>query len=476
MTTESIEVTGLDGATVTLSAAQLDALAARFEGRLLRTGDSGWDDAVLIWNGMAAKVPALVLRPASPADVADAVRFAADNGVLISVKGGGHNIAGTSMAPGGLTLDMSLLRDVVVDPDAALVHAGAGCLLKHVDAKTQEHGLATTLGFVSETGVAGLTLGGGFGYLTRQYGWTVDDLEEVEVVTADGEIRIANRNEHDDLFWALRGGGGNFGVVTRFTFRLHQVGPMITGGLMAWSADRADEVFNAYREVTESSPRELTCALTMRLAPPAPFLPPDFHGQPMVGVVACHVGADPAADLAPFRALGDPVADLIVEKPYAAQQAMLDATQPKGAHYYWKTEFIPELSTGFQEAYRTGALALTSPMSQSIIFQLGGALNERAGDDGAVGNRNARYVTGFAASWPPPDPRSAEHVAWARSSWETIRPFSTGGNYVNFQTADDDADRTAAAYGGNYERLQTVKAAYDPNNLFRVNRNVAPGA
>ena len=474
MTTGSIDMAGLDGDRVTLSAEDLDALAARVAGPLLRPGDDGWDAAVLIWNGMVAKEPALVVQPTSAADVASAVRFAADHGVLLSVKGGGHNIAGSSIASGGLTIDMSRLREVAVDPAAKRVQVGPGCLLKDVDQETQAQGLAAVLGFVSETGVAGLTVGGGFGYLTRRFGWTVDTLEEVEVVTADGQVRTANRDENAELFWALRGGGGNFGVVTRFTFRLYEVGPTITGGLMAWSADRADEVMAAYRALTESAPRELTCVLTIRLAPPAPFLPTEWHGQPIVGFVACHSGPDAATDLAPMRDLGDPIVDLITEKPYVAQQSMLDATQPKGRHYYWKTGFLPALSEPFLDTFRAGALKVTSPMSQSIIFHLAGALEERAEDDGAVGNRDARYVAGFTGSWPPDDPRSGEHVAWVRQSWETIRPFSTGGNYVNFQVADDDAARTAAAYGPNLERLRRVKSEYDPHNLFRVNRNVSP--
>ena len=304
MTTGTIETAGLDGGPVSLAAEQLDDLDSRVQGRLLRPGDQGWNDAVSIWNGMAARLPALVLQPISAHDVAAAVRFARDHGLLLGIKGGGHNIAGTSMAPGGLTLDLSRLRQVTVDPDAKLAHVGSGCLLGEVDQATQAHGLATVLGFVSETGVAGLTLGGGFGYLTRRFGWTVDNLAEVQIVTADGQLRTADRDQHPELFWALRGGGGNFGVVTRFTFRLHQVGPTITGGLIIWSADRATEVLAAYRDLTESAPRELTAAAIVRLAPPAPFLPQVWHGKPIAGIQVCHSGANAAADLAPVRALG----------------------------------------------------------------------------------------------------------------------------------------------------------------------------
>lgn len=478
MSMGAVEVAGLEGGLVSLSADQLQALEQEVEGQILRRGQDGWDDSVSIWNAMVAAEPALVLRPATAADVSAAVRFASDNGLLMSVKGGGHNIAGTSIAARGFTLDMSLMRAVAVDPDARQVRVGPGCVLSEVDVATQAHGLAAVLGFVSETGVAGLTLGGGFGYLTRQFGWTVDNLDEVEIVTADGELRIANREENDALFWAVRGAGGNMGVVTRLTLRVHEVGPTITGGLVAWSAERAEAVLDTYREVTRSAPRELTAFVTIRQAPPAPFVPEEWHGRPIVALGVCHVGgADSAAtDLAPFRSLGEPIFDTIGERPYVAQQSMLDATQPKGRNYYWKTEFVGELSEGFLAAFRDGGSGLTSPMSQGITFHLEGAVNEAPEDDGAVGNRDARYVTAFAASWPTDDGRDDEHVGWARNSWRAILPFSTGGNYVNFQVADDDEGRTAAAYGSNMERLRQIKSAYDPHNLFRVNRNVAPGA
>ena len=475
MATMGYKVAGLEGGRVILTSEQLEDLDSRIEGRLLRPGDHGWNDAVAIWNGMVAKSPALVLQPISASDVAVAVGFARDHGLLVSIKGGGHNIAGISIAEGGLTLDLSGMREVAVDPDARLARVGPGCLLGEVDQATQVHGMATVLGFVSETGVAGLTLGGGFGYLTRRFGWTVDNLAEVEVVTADGHVRTANRDQHPDLFWGLRGGGGNFGVVTRFTFRLHKVGPTITGGLIVWSAERADEVLAAYRDLTESAPRELTAATIVRLAPPAPFLPQAWHGKPIAGIQVCHSGANVEADLAAVRALGDPIVDLAVPMPYAALQSMLNAIEPKWLHRYWKTEFLPGLSSEFLDVFRDGALQVTSPLSQSVLFHLAGALNDREGDDGAVGNRDARYVGGFAGTWSPGAP-AEPHVAWARNAWERIRPFSTGGNYVNFQLAEDDIARTAAAYGSNYQRLQRVKATYDPDNLFRVNSNIPPAA
>jgi FAD/FMN-containing dehydrogenase len=473
MHARTIDVAGLDGGLVRLTEEQLDS---RIECRLLRAGAAGWDDAVLTWNGMVAKVPALVLQPSSAVDVAAAVGFARDYRLSLSVKGGGHNMAGTSIADRGLTLDMSRMRDVTVDPDGRLAHVGPGCLLQDIDRATQAHGLATPLGsFSSEVGVAGLTLGGGLGYLTRRFGWTADNLEEVEIVTADGRIRTACRDENADLHWALRGGGGNFGVVTRFTFRLHEVGPAVSGGLIVWSADRVDDVLATYRDLTKSAARELTAAVTVRLAPPAPFLPEEWHGRPIIGLLVCHSGADAEADLAPVRALGDPIADLVTEKPYTDQQSLLDGMEPKGRHYYWKTEYLTGLSNEFLDIFRDSALKVTSPLSESIVIHLAGAVNERAHDDGAVGNRDARYMTAFAGQWPADAP-DEEHVSWVREAWKSIRPFSTGGNYLNFQTADEKEERLRATYGTNFDRLVEVKEKYDPENLFRSNRNIRPRA
>ncbi len=472
----TIDLSGLEGNTVALTGNQLDELRRQVHGPVLRAGEDGWDDAVLIWNAMVAKRPGLVARPGSARGVAGAVRFAREHGLLLSVKGGGHNIAGTCIAEGGLTLDMSRMRGVDVDAPARLAHVAPGALLCDVDRATQQHGLATVLGFVSQVGAAGLTLGGGFGYLARRFGWAVDNLEEVEIVTADGEIRVASHHENPDLFWGVRGGGGNFGVITRFTFRLHEVGPTIRGGLIAWGAEGAEGVLEAYRELTGDAPRELTAATVIRIAPPAPFVPTEWHGRPIIGVMVCHSGPYPERDLEPLRALGEPVLDIIADRPYAEQQQLMDATDRKGNNQYWKTEYLPRLSGDYLDTFRDAALRLTSPMSYSVLFHIGGALNERPADDGAVGNRDARFVTGFSAVWPPEDPRSAEHIDWTRRSWKSIRPFSTGGNYVNFQLAEDGAGRTAEAYGQNFERLRRVKAAWDPDNLFRVNRNIAPAA
>ena len=402
--------------------------------------------------------------------------FARDHGLLLSVKGGGHNIGGTSIAERGLTLDMTRMRDVTVIPNAKLAHVGPGCLLKDVDRATQKHGLATVLGFISEVGVAGLTLGGGLGYLTRRFGWTVDNLEEVEIVTADGEIRTANRHENADLFWAIRGAGANLGVVTRFTFHLHEVGPTVYGGLIAWPFDRAEEILRAYRRITTEAPRELAVWLNLLRAPAAPFVPEQWHGERICALVVCYSGDLGNVDevFAPIRALSDPVVDLLQEQPYTQVQSYLDAAEPKGNHYYWKTEYAAELSDRLLSTWRDLAAACPIPEAQLGILHLGGALNEHDGDDGAVGNRDARYACGVIGIWKPDEPEADTFPQWVRDAWKRIRPFSTGGNYINFQTADEDEERIWATYGANFDRLVEVKKKYDPDNVFRSNRNIAP--
>jgi FAD/FMN-containing dehydrogenase len=467
-----VEVAGFGGGIVRLTAEHLADLRARVGGRLLRPADKGWDDAVRVWNGMVSKKPSLVAQPTSARDVAASVAVARDHGLLLSVKGGGHNIAGTSIAEGGLMIDMSRLSGVTVDAAARLARVGAGCRLADVDRVTQAHGLATPLGFVSRTGVAGLTLGGGFGYLTRRFGWTVDNLEEVDIVTADGLTRTADRERNADLFWAVRGGGGNFGIVTRFTFRLHEVGPTVMAGLRAWSAERVDEVLAAYHELTDSAPRALTAAAILRLAPPAPFVPRE-ELKPIIALLLCHSGSNPEADLEPLRRLPPPVVDLVGPRPYAAQQAMLDDLEADGFAQYWKTEFLPGLSREYLGVWRDAALRVASPMSMSVIFHLAGALNDRDDEDGAVGNRDARFISGFSGMWPS-DVDGSAIVAAVRDGWRRIRPFSTGGNYVNFQLAEDGPERTKEAYRENLLRLQRIKAEVDPDNLFRVNRNISP--
>jgi FAD/FMN-containing dehydrogenase len=476
MTTTASDIAGLEGRRVNLTAGQLNGLEARVEGPLLRAGDEGWDDAVLVWNGMVARVPALVVQPTSARDVAEAVGFARDHGLLMSVKGGGHHIAGTSLAERALTLDMSRMCDITVDPKEKLAHVGPGCRLQDVDRATQEHGLATVLGFISEVGVAGLTLGGGLGYLTRRFGWAVDNLEEVEIVTADGEIRTADHERNVDLFWAVRGAGANLGVVTRFTFRLHEVGPEVYGGLIAWPFERADEILRAYRAITAEAPRQLAVWLLLLRAPPAPFVPEEWHGERICAMAVCYSGELDAVDaaLGPIRTVGDPIVDLLREQPYVQVQSYLDATEPKGNHYYWKTEYLAELSDDLLTTTRDVFAECPIPEADLGFLHLGGALNERRRDDGAVGNRDARYAMGVKGMWDPGEPDAQEFRQWVRDAGRRIRPFSTGGNYINFQTADEDEERIRATYGANFDRLVEIKQRYDPDNLFRSNRNIRP--
>ena len=474
MVTTALEIASLKGGRTSVTSEQLEDLRTRIVGPMLRVGDEGFTDAVRIWNGMVATTPALVLQPTSAHDVAAAVAFAREHKLLLSIKGGGHNIAGTSIADGGLMLDMSRMRNVTVDPEAKLAHVGAGCRLKDVDRATQEHGLATVLGFISEVGVAGLTLGGGLGYLTRRFGWTVDNLEEVEIVTANGEIRVANRHENIALFWALRGGGGNFGVVTRFTFRLHEIGPTVYGGLIAWPFTRADDILRVYRTITTEAPRELSVWMILLHAPPAPFVPEQWHGRKICGMAVCYSGDLHAinAALRRIRALGDPIVDLLTQQPYTQVQSYLDDTEPKGNHYYWKTEYVAELSDDLLSTMRDQFAECSIPGAELGLLHLGGALNERDADDGAVGNRDARFAVGAKAMWEPGEPGADTFPQWIRGAWKRLQAFSTGGNYINFQTADEDETRVRATYGANFHRLVEVKKLYDPDNLFRVNRNI----
>lgn len=460
----------------TLPKETVENFRQQLRGPLLTPEDPGFESATRIWNGLIEKEPALVAQPTGTADVVAAVNFAREHNLLLSVKGGGHNIAGTALADGGLTIDMSRLRGVIVDPEAGTATAQAGCLLGDIDRETQLHGLVTPGGFVSETGLAGLTLGGGFGYLTRRFGWTVDNLLEVEIVTADGQVRRANREDHADLFWAIRGAGHNFGVVTSFTFELHEAGPTIYGGLIAWPFEQADEVIDTYQQLTEEAPREFTAFFIMRRAPPAPFVPEEWHGQRICAMTICYSGdlADTEEVLQPIRALGDPVVDLLQERRYTQLQSLLDATQPKGHHYYWKTEFAAELSDDLMDTIQSLAAENPIPGGQMVIAHIGGALNELDEDDGAVNNRDARFAVGVAGMWPPDDPNGEDYRRWVRDAWEQFRDFSTGGNYINFQTADETDDRIRATYGDNYNRLLEIKQRYDPENIFRVNRNIQP--
>ncbi|HET8756661.1 MAG TPA: alpha/beta fold hydrolase [Solirubrobacteraceae bacterium] len=455
-----------------------ETLRARLDGTLLLPGDPAFTEATDLWNGMIDKTPAYVVQPTGAADVAATVDFAREQGLAVAVRGRGHHPAGTALADGGVTIDMSRLHEVTVDPQARVATVDAGCRLGELDSAAQAHGLALPLGFVSDVGVAGLTLGGGLGYLTRRFGWTVDSLRSVEIVTADGSVRRAGHDAHPDLFWAVRGAGANLGVVTSFTFDLHPVGPTVVGGLIAFPFARAAEILDAYRAMTGAAPRELAVWLLMVRAPAAPFVPPDWHGERICAMAVCYSGelAAAATALAPIRALGEPVFDLLGEQPYTQVQSYLDALEPRGEHYYWRTEYAAELSDELLANQRALAAACPIPQAQVGFLHVGGALNERAGDDGAVGNRDARYACGVIGSWAPDEPRADEYVRWIREAGASMRPFATGGGYVNFQMDDEGDERVRASYGANYDRLAAIKRRYDPGNLFRSNRNVPPAA
>jgi len=459
----------------TVEPAQWQALAAKLRGTLDLPGTPTYDAARQVWNGMIDRRPAAIARCLGTTDVQHCVRFARETGTPLSIKGGGHNIAGLAVADGALTIDMSAMRGVWVDPQRQVARAQGGCLLGDVDGETQLHGLAAVLGFVSATGVAGLTLGGGFGYLTRRFGWTSDNVAAIELVTADARLVRASESENADLFWGLRGGGGNFGVVTGFEYRLFPVGPEIYGGMIVWPATEADAVIAAYRELVAEAPPELTAVLVMRIAPPAPWLPAAIHGKPVVAIVACHSGTVEAGEraLAPLKALGQPAGNVLQRRPYVTQQTLLDATQPKGRRYYWKSEYLSRLDDELFAIAGEHFARMPPPWSAIIIFPIGDASARLPADHSAVGNRDARFVLNVAGSWEKRDDDET-NVEWARAAWSALRRFSTGGTYINFLTEDEGAERISAAYGANLARLAQIKRRWDPENLFRANKNIAP--
>jgi FAD/FMN-containing dehydrogenase len=453
----------------------IDGLRARLRGPVFAAGDADYEESRTVWNAMIDRKPAVIARCRGIADVIAAVRFARENQILLCIKGGGHNIAGLATADGALMLDMSLMRGVWVDAARRIAHAQGGCLLGDVDRETQVHGLAAVLGFVSLTGIAGLTLGGGFGYLTRRWGWTTDNVLGMDVVTADGRLVRASEDENADLLWGLRGGGGNFGVVTGIDYTLYPVGPEIVGGIVAWPGSEAPRVLDLYRKQAESAPPELTLVALMRPAPPAPWLPAEVHGKPIVAIVACYSGKPEDGEklVAPIKSFGKPVGDVLVRRPFTQMQALLDATQPKGRRYYWKSEYLPRLDASLCEKAIAHASRIRSPHSAVILFQIDGALNRLDEAHSPVGNRDARFVLNVAGSWEKADDDEA-NIAWAREAWNDMKSFSTGGTYVNFLTADEGPERIEAALGKGLGRLAQVKAKWDPENVFRTNRNIDP--
>ncbi len=450
-------------------------LQARLRGSLLLPADAGYDEARFVWNAMIDRRPGLIVRCLGVADVITCLHFARERGLSLSIKGGGHNISGLAVCNGGLMLDMSLMRGVWVDSVARTARAQAGCLIGDIDRETQLHGLGAVLGFISTTGIAGLTVGGGFGYLTRRFGWTCDTVLSMDVVTAEGRLVRASEEHHPDLFWGLRGGGGNFGIVTSFEYRLHPIGPEVMAGVIAWPAEAAHRVLKMYHTLTEHAPPELTCVAILRKAPPAPWLPPDVHGKPIIALVICHTGSVEAGEklVAPIKAFGSQVGDIVQRRAYSSLQSLLDATQPKGRRYYWKSEYLPQLGPDLLAGAIEHARRMTSPHSGIILFPVDGAIQGLPEDHSPVGNRDARVVLNITASWEKPEDDDA-NIKWARTAWRDLRRFSTGGTYINFLTEEEGDERVRAAYGKNYEKLTAVKTRWDSGNVFRMNKNIPP--
>ena len=463
------------GTDVDLDPKALDALKARLRGAVLPAGEPAYDEARSVWNAMIDRRPAFIVKCLGVADVIACVQFAREHRIRLGVKSGGHNIAGLAIAEGGLQIDLSQMRGVWVDPAARVARAQGGCLLGDIDRETQLHGLAAPLGFVSATGAAGLTLGGGLGYLTRKHGWTCDNVRAIDVVLADGRLVRASHDSHPDLFWALRGGGGNYGVAVGFEYDLYPIGPEIVGGAMAWPADEAPRVLGVFQQVLERSTEDLVCVAGFRKAPPAPWLAKEIHGKDICLVVVCHAGpiADAEREIAPLKALGSKVGDVVMRRTYVSQQSLLDATQPKGRRYYWKSEYLRPVSRDLLDAAAAHGRSTVSPHSAVLIFPLAGALNRLPDDTSPAGNRDAQAILNVAAAWDSAADDQA-NVGWAREVWQDLRRFSTGGVYVNFLTEDEGGDRTAQAYGAHLDRLAAIKATWDPENLFNTNKNVAP--
>ena len=465
----------MEGREIDLQQATIDNLRMRLKGPVFVPGEVGYDESRTVWNAMIDRSPAVVVRCLGVADVITCVQFAREHNLLLCIKGGGHNIAGLATADGAMMLDMSLMHGVWVDTQRKVAHAQVGCLLGDVDRETQVHGLAAVLGFVSLTGITGLTTGGGFGYLTRRWGWASDNVVGMDVVTADAQFVRASSEENEDLFWGLRGGGGNFGVVTGIDYTLYPVGPEIVGGLVAWPASEAPGILDLYRSLVEKAPPELTLVVLMRPAPPAPWLSKDMHGKPIIAILACYSG-DPAQGekaVAPIKSFGNPIGDVPVRRPYVQIQSLLDATQPKGRRYYWKSEYLSRVEPALCEKLIEHAAKIPSPHSAVILFQLEGALNRLKEDHSPVGNRDARFVLNLAGSWEQAEDDKV-NIEWAREAWTDMKRFSTGGTYINFLTEDEGPDRIEAALSNGLQRLAEVKAKWDPGNVFRTNRNIKP--
>ncbi|WP_244494643.1 FAD-binding oxidoreductase [Ensifer sp. Root127] len=449
-------------------------LGTRCRGNVCLAGQAGYDEARTIWNAMIDRRPGAVVRCHGAGDVVKAVQFARDNGLLLSVRGGGHNISGNAVCEGGLLIDLSPMRSVRVDDKARTARVEPGATLGEFDKEAQAFGLATPLGINSTTGVAGLTLGGGFGWLSRKYGFTVDNLISADVVTADGELVHANTTENPDLFWALRGGGGNFGVVTSFEFKLHPVGPDLVSGLIVHPFAHARELLAGYRRVAAAASDDLTIWVVLRKAPPLPFLPEEVHGKEILVFAVCYAGEPSRAEeaLEPLRSLGEPIADVVGVQPYSAWQTAFDPLLTPGAFNYWKSHNFTALSDGLFEILSEHTGTLPTDECEIFIGQLGGASSRVAPDATAYPHREAKFVMNVHTRWRDQADEQPS-IDWARAIFAAAAPHATGGVYVNFMP-EDETERVAQAYGGNHARLAALKAKYDPGNLFRLNQNIQP--
>ncbi len=470
-----VAIRTIDGKSSSLSPEALDALKAGLRGEVALPGAPGYDEARTLWNAMIDRRPAVIVRAAGASDVIQAVRMAAKEGLLLSIRGGGHNIAGNAVCEGGLMLDLSRMASVRVDPRGRTARVEPGARLSDVDKEAQAFGLALPMGINSTTGIAGLTLGGGFGWLSRKHGLTIDNLLSADVVTAKGELLHASEKENPDLFWAIRGGGGNFGVVTSFEFRLHPVGPMVMAGLIVHPFETAKQVLAEYRALAAKASDDMTVWVVMRKAPPLPFLPPEVHGKEVIVLALCHVGDPATAEkaIASCKAIGKPIGMHVGPAPLAAWQTAFDPLLTPGERNYWKSHDFAGLEDGLIDVLLGAVGRLPSPQCEVFIGQLGGAINRVAADATAYPHRNVQFVMNVHTRWSSPS-EDEVCIRWARALYDAAAPFATGGVYVNFMPEDETQRVSTGAYGPNYDRLARLKAQYDPRNLFRMNQNVAP--
>ena len=450
-----------------------------FRGRWITPDHADYDIARAVWNGAIDRRPQLIARCCRTDDIAAAMRFARDRELEIAVRGGGHNVAGTAVCDDGIVIDLSAMRTVSVDPAGRTARVQGGALWGDVDRGTQVHGLATTGGIVGHTGVAGLTLGGGLGFLMRKYGLAVDNLLGAEVVTAAGRVVRASADEHPDLFWALRGGGGNFGVVSSFEFALHSVGPTVIAGPVFWAADDTVDVLRFYRDFAAEAPDELGTVVRLGTIPPLQVIPDDLHWRPAIAVACCFAGAVPDGERAvrDLRRFGTPLVDLISPAPYAAFQAALDDTVLHGWHYYWKATNLTGLTDDVIAVIADHAYAASSPRSYTAMFHMNGAVARVSRDATAYAGRDVAHNIIVDGVWLPAESieLAAAETAWARRFFRALEPNGAAGVYVNFLDSDDDTRRVREAYGDRtYRRLAEVKGKYDPDNVFRNNKNIAP--